>query len=129
MGVTQAQAHHLPQDLGPPSGLLGVSSPLWRGPSLTARGPVDPWLGAPRTPPSISLTTPRERPAPLLPPALDPGQTVPLMATQTCPPEAVLVSRVQTQGLGCLSSGLARVGNVCASAPLALPVLEGLVST
>ena len=57
------------------------------------------WGPRPPPPPSISLITPRERSAPLLPPALDPGQTVPLMATQTCPPEAVLVSRVQTTGL------------------------------
>lgn len=111
----QAQAHHLPQDLGPPTGPLRVSSPLWRGLSPAARDPVDPWLGRhpPHlTPPSISLTTPRERSALLRPPALDPGQTVPLTATQTCPPEAVLVSRVQTRGPGRLSSGLARVGNL-----------------
>ena len=113
-------------DAGPGSpSAPGPWPPVWPAPSLlsTLEGTVTHCQGPsgslawapPPTPPSISLTTPRERSAPLLPPALDPGQTVPLMATQTCPPEVVLVSRVQTRGSGRLSSGLARVGNVCLS--------------
>ena len=112
----------------PPSSPLTVFSPLWRGPSPTARGPGDPWLGAPssRTPPSISLTTPQGEAGSSAAPCAGPWPDSPSHNYPDTP--SVLVSRVQTRGPARLSSGLARLGNVCASAPLALPVLEGLVS-
>ena len=89
MGITQAQAHRLPQDLG--HGPACSDSPLRFGGTFTACTGAMWSLGLESTPsltpPGIPLPAPlpvthtvsfwRERLAPPLPPALDPGRTVP----------------------------------------------------